>query len=168
MVKNSTRRRPPLAVIFLLVLLPVAFLLAAVGLAGGPMGGFVGEAEVTAIALAEIGLGQVEVEATIRVENTMPVGVTVDRVAYDVYYRHGDDWVRLGRAERTEDFSIPGREAVSVEIAHEVETLSAAAMLLSAIRQGGTAEIRASGSVWVRLWPLTLEVPLESLQTLGL
>ncbi len=167
-MKTSTGNRPPLAVIVLLLCLPVAIVLALLGFAGGHIGRYVVNAEITAITLREVSLSQLEVAATVKVENVMPIGITVDRIAYNVYFLQNDDWIYLGQAERTEDIVVPGRGTTTVEISHEVRTLSAATMLLEAIRQMGQVDMMLSGSAKIAFGPLSLGVPFERTRTLSL
>lgn len=168
MVKTFTRNRPSLAVIVLLICLPIAAILALLGFAGGHIGRYVVNAEVTAIALREIGLSRLEVAATVKVQNVMPIGITVDRIAYNVYFLQNDDWIYLGRAERTEDIVVPGRGTTTIEVSHEVRTLSVATMLLEAIRQMGQVDMMLSGSAKIEFGPLSLGVPFERTRTLSL
>ena len=168
MVKTSTGNRPPLAVIVLLLGLPVAAMLALLGFAGGHIGRYVVNAEVTAITLREVGLSRLELAATVKVENVMPIGITVDRIAYDLYFLQNDDWIYLGRAERTEDIVVPGRGTTTIEVSHEVRTLSVATMLLEAIRQMGQVDMMLSGSARIEFGPLNLAVPFERTRTLSL
>jgi len=128
---------------------------------------YASEAEITRISLREIGFTKLMVDVTVRVENPNPIGATVDRIAYDLYFQLNDEWVFLGRADRTEDVAVGSHEFVSVEVTNEVGTLSAIAMVLQAISHEGVVTVKATGSVWIRVGPIALEVPFEHIRELG-
>jgi len=123
--------------------------------------------EITSIALRRIGLGNLAVDVTVRVENPNPIGATVDRIAYDLYFQLDDEWVRLGRGDRTEDIAIGANDVASVEVSHEVRTLSVVAMLLQAILNEREVTLKAAGYVWIRVGPISLEVPFEHIRALS-
>jgi LEA14-like dessication related protein len=85
---------------------------------------YASEAEITQISVREISLTRLRVDVTVRVENPNPIGATADRVAYDMYFRRGDDWLYLGSANRTEDVSIGSHEVMDVEVTHDISTIS--------------------------------------------
>ncbi len=128
---------------------------------------YAANADITSITLRDISLTKVTVDVTVRVENPNPVGATVDRIAYDIYFQENDDWVYLGRADRTEDIAIGANDIASLEVSNEVGILATIGMLLEAVRQGGTINLKASGSVWIKLGPVSLEVPFEHIRTLS-
>ena len=123
--------------------------------------------EITSITLRDISLTKVTIDVTVRVENPNPIGATVDRIAYDIYFQRNDDWVHLGRADRTEDIIIGSNDSASLVVSNEIEVLSTIGMLLEAVRQGGTINLKASGSVWIKIGPVSIGVPFETIRTLS-
>jgi LEA14-like dessication related protein len=155
--------------IVLVVCLAVVAILAARGFIGAWLGDYAANAQITSIAIRDISRTELTVDITFRVENPNPVGATVDRVAYDIYYLDGDDeWVYLGKGNMTEDVAIGANDAVSLEVPNEIRTLSIVRMVLGSIREGTDINVKAVGSAWVKVGPLILEVPFERSLAAGL
>jgi LEA14-like dessication related protein len=124
--------------------------------------------DVGNISLRDIGLTSVMVDVTVSVENTNSIGVTLDRIAYDIYFEEDGDWVRLGEAERTEDIMIKGKSSTSFSITNQLKIIPSIRMLYQIYTQGGSINLKAVGSAWLKLWPLTFEIPFEQVRTMGL
>jgi LEA14-like dessication related protein len=161
------RSRLGLGFVIVVICLVAATVVGLRGLISCQIESAVPRVQVTSIALREVSLTEVAVDVTVRVENPNSIGATIDRIAYDIHFRRNDDWVHLGEADRTEDVYIAGKEEASIDITHEVGTLSAVTMLSQVIRQAGKVDVRAQGTVWIKVGPVSMEVPFERIRTLG-
>ncbi len=157
--------------LFGLIILVICFLLVAVivvrSCISAEIENYAANADITSITLRDISLTKVTVDVTVRVENPNPIGATVDRIAYDIYFQRNDKWVHLGRADRTEDIVIGSNNSASLVVSNEIEVLSTIEMLLEAVRQGGTINLKVKGSVWIKVGPVSLKVPFEIIRTLS-
>jgi len=165
--KILTRKRILLGLSLLAVCLLLVVFVGLRSYMGCQLEKYASNVEITSIALREIGLTRLRVDVNARVGNPNPIGATVDRIAYDLYFQLNDEWVYLGRADRTEDIAIGSHEVASLEVTNEVGTLSAIAMLLQSISHEGVVTVKATGSVWIRVGPIALEVPFEYIRELG-
>ena len=154
--------------IILLVCLLLAFFLGVPRYIGCQIDKHASNAEITSITLREIGLTRLSVDIGVMVENPNPIGATVDRVAYDIYFQLNNEWVHLGRADKDENIAIGSHEQVTVEVTHEIGTLSVVRMLLQAFLQQGVVDIKASGSVWIKIWFMSFEIPFEHVGAVAL
>jgi LEA14-like dessication related protein len=155
-------KRLVIGLIVLVVCLAVVAILAARGFIGAWLGDYAANAQITSIAIRDISLRELTVDITFSVENPNPVGATIDRLAYDIYYLDANgEWVYLGKGDMTEDVAIGANDAVSLEVPNEIRTLSTIRMVRESIREGTDITVKAVGSAWVKVGPLVLEVPFE-------
>ena len=146
----------------LVVCLAVVAILAARGFIGAWLGDYAANARVTSIAITDVSLRQLKVDITFELENPNPVGATIDKIAYEIYYLNTDgEWVYLGEGEMTEDVAVGANDTVSLVVPNEIRTVSTIRMVRESIREGTDINMKAVGSAWVKVGPLVLEVPFE-------
>lgn len=166
--KTGIRKWLLLGVILIVIFLMVAIFVGLPRYISYQIDRYASNLEITQISLQEIGLTKLRVDVTVTIENPNPVGATIDRISYDMYFKRNDEWVYLGNADRTEDTAIGSHETAVLDVSNDISTLSAITMLLQTVGQKGTVDLKATGSVWIKLGPLSLEVPLEHLRTVQL
>jgi len=124
--------------------------------------------EVEDIRLREVRLTSVLVDVTVSVENTSSLGVTLDRIAYVIYFEEDGEWVELGEGERTDDVIIGARNSTSFDIANKIEFVPSIRALYQLYNQGGSINFKIAGSVWLKVWAFSFEMPFERIKKLGL
>lgn len=167
MSKILTQKRLVFGIVILAVCLLIVAFVAARSYISCQIEKYAANVEITSITLSAVSLTEVTVDVTVRVENPNPVGATVDRIAYDIYFQENDEWVYLGKADRTEDITIGSNDSASLNISNEIETLSIIEMLLEAVRQWGAVNLKVSGSVWIKIGPVSIGVPFETIRALS-
>lgn len=124
--------------------------------------------DIENISLRDVGLTSVLVDVTVSVENTNSVGVTLDRIAYDIYFEKDGGWVKLGEGERTEDVMIEAKSSTSFDITNKIEFIPSIRALYQIYNQGGSLNLKAAGSAWLKFWPFSFEIPFERIKSIGL
>ena len=125
------------------------------------------EVDITDIDIEDFSLTNALVDITMEVENTKPSGVILDRIEYVIYFQEGEEWVQLGKAERTDDVVIRARSSTSFDITNDIEVISIIRAFYQAYSQDGSITLKVAGSAWVKLWPMTFEMPFEQIKTVG-
>lgn len=123
--------------------------------------------EVVSVRLTDISMTTAMVEVSVCVENTNPIGATLDKIEYVVYFEKDGEWVQLGRAERDEDIFIKAGESTCFELENRIDVLSAIVALYQAYKQGGSVDMKVSGTTWVKIWPVTVDIPFERIESVG-
>ncbi len=126
------------------------------------------DVDVGNISLRDIGLTSVLADVTVSVENTNSMGVTLDRISYDIYFEKDGEWVKLGEGERTEDVTIKAKSSTSFSITNQLKIIPSIKALYQAYSQGGSLNLKAAGSAWLKFWPFTFEIPFEQVRTMEL
>ena len=125
------------------------------------------DVDIVGIRFEGISLTAVTVDVTVSVHNSNPVGAVLHRIAYVIYFEEDGRWVQLGSADRTEDVTIKASSSTSFDIINEIGTLTAVAALYEMYKQGGAVNLKVTGSAWVAIGPVTVEVPFERIQKVG-
>ena len=125
------------------------------------------DVDIVGIRFEGISLTAVTVDVTVSVDNSNPVGAVLHRIAYVIYFEEDGRWVQLGSADRTEDVTIKASSSTSFDIINEIGTLTAVAALYEMYKQGGAVNLKVTGSAWVAIGPVTVEVPFERIQKVG-
>jgi LEA14-like dessication related protein len=113
---------------------------------------------VTDIALSDVSLSTMTVNATVNIDNPNPVGATLNRVAFDVYYRDGTDQF-LGHGEKT---AIQVREKgnTTVVIPVRIGTVPAVKAVGSLVRDG-TLTLKVNGTAALDLKVTSYNLPFS-------
>lgn len=126
------------------------------------------DVNIAGLSLKGISLTSAMVEVTVCTENTNPLGVTLDRIAYDIYFDEGGKWVKLGDADRGEDVMIKGNDSTCFDIVNEIKIFSSIRAFYEAYNQHGSVNLKVTGSARLKVWPVSVEVPFERVQKVGL
>jgi LEA14-like dessication related protein len=126
------------------------------------------DVDVVGISLKGISLTTVTVDVTVSVHNSNPVGAVLHRIAYVIYFEEDGKWVQLGSADRTEDVMIKASSSTSFDIINQIGTLSAVAALYEMYNQEGSVTLKVAGSAWVGIGLVSVEVPFERIEKVGL
>jgi len=130
------------------------------------MGKYMGDANITRIAISDISWTTVTIEVTVNVHNPNSRGAVVDKMEYDLYYQTVDDWEYLGVANKNEDISISPYESANVTVSNKIWLPSAIGMLFQSFEQGGPIMIKAVGIIWIKVGPMSIDVPFEHIQNI--
>jgi len=123
--------------------------------------------EVVSVQLKDINMTTVMVEVSVCVENTNPIGATLDKIEYVIYFEREGEWIQLGRAERDEDIPIKAGESACFELENKIDVLSAIVALYQAYKQDGSVDMKVSGTTWLKIWPVTVDIPFERIESVG-
>ncbi|MCK9343604.1 MAG: LEA type 2 family protein [Massilibacteroides sp.] len=93
------------------------------------------------------------------IHNPNPIGATLTRVSFDVYFLDGTEWVFLAHGERG-GFAIQPDAETAVSIPVTVDNLRLVQGLLRGLADG-TVTLRVSGSGSLDFGIATFEVPFE-------
>jgi LEA14-like dessication related protein len=168
MSKIFSRKKLVLGIIASIIITALAFFIVLPRYISCRIENYTSNAEITGIALREISLSSLEMDVTVRVQNPNPIGAVVDQITYDIYFQQNDDWVYLGRGDRSEDAVIGSHDVVNLTVTHEVSTISTILMILGASGQNGDIALRVIGSVWLKIGPLTIEAPIDQIKQVAL
>ena len=125
------------------------------------------DVDIVGIGLKDISLTTLTVNVTVSVHNPNPVSAVLHRIAYVIYFEEDGKWVQLGRADRTEDVMIKANSSTNFDIINKIGILSAIGALYQAYNQGGSATLKVTGSAWVGIGPVSIEVPFERIEKVG-
>lgn len=123
--------------------------------------------QVVSVRLKDISMTTAMVEVSVCVENTNPIGATLDKIEYVIYFEKDGEWVQLGRAEREEDIPIKAGESACFELENKIDVLSAIVALYQAYKQDGSVNMKVSGTTWLKIWPVTVDIPFERIESVG-
>jgi LEA14-like dessication related protein len=120
------------------------------------------------IVLRDIGLTSALVDVTVCVQNTKSTGVTLDRISYTIYFEAiNGNWLQLGTADRTQDVAIKGNSSTCFDISNQVDIISSIIALYQAYEKQGPINLKVTGSAWVKLWLISVEIPFERTKTIS-
>lgn len=123
--------------------------------------------DILTLDLRNLSLTTATVDVTVTVENPNPIGATLDRIAYDIYFEENGRWVHLGTADRLEDVTIRASSSTAFDISNDITILSACRALFQAVTTEVTVNIKVSGSAWFKVGPASFEVPFEEVRALS-
>lgn len=120
------------------------------------------------VSLSNIGLTSALVDVTVCVQNTKSTGTTLDRISYTIYFQATNgNWLQLGTADRTEDVAIKGNSTTCFNISNQVDIVPAIIALYQAYQKQGPINLKVTGSAWVKLWLMSVEIPFERTQEIN-
>jgi LEA14-like dessication related protein len=125
------------------------------------------DVHVVGISLKSISLTTITVNVTLSVHNSSPISAVLHRVAYDIYFEEDGNWVHLGSADRSGDTPIKANSSTNIDVINEIGTFSAAGALYQAYKQGGSVNLKVTGSAWVGIGLVSTEIPFERIETVG-
>jgi LEA14-like dessication related protein len=125
------------------------------------------DVHVVGISLQSISLTTITANVTLSVHNSSPISAILHRVAYDIYFEEDGNWVHLGSADRSGDTTIKANSSTRIDVINEIGTFSAAGALYQAYKQGGSINLKVVGSAWVRIGPITMEIPFQRIEKIG-
>lgn len=124
--------------------------------------------DIRNVSLSNIGLTSAQVDVTVCVQNTKSTGATLDRISYTIYFEALDgNWLKLGIADRTEDVAIKGNSSTCFDMPNQVDIISSIIALYQAYEKQGPINLKVTGSAWVKLWLMSIEIPFERTQTVS-
>lgn len=115
---------------------------------------------VTNILRGETSGEESTVTVSVQIENPNPIGATLDRIEYDIYFGHEGNWMLLGRGERG-TLNIKANAATDFEIATVIENKQLVRALLEFMFSGEPAQMKVDGSAWLKVGPASFKIPFE-------
>lgn len=125
------------------------------------------DVQIVNVRLKDISMTTAMVEVTVCVQNTNPIGATLDKIEYVIYFEKDDEWVQLGRGDREDDIQIKAGDSTCFEVENKIDVLSAIAAMYQAYRQDGSVNMKVSGTTWLKIWPVTVDIPFERIEKVG-
>lgn len=113
---------------------------------------------VTDIALSDVSLQTMTVNTTVNIYNPNPVGATLNKVAFDVYYLD-DTSHYLGHGEQT-GITVKENGNTTVTIPVKIGNIQALQAVGSLVRKGSIV-LRVNGSAFIDLKVYSYELPFE-------
>ncbi|WP_332450890.1 LEA type 2 family protein [Methanoculleus sp.] len=111
------------------------------------------------VTVENITLQSVDLSLQVTIENPNPIGATLNRVAFDVFFLDDGQWVFLAHGERG-GFSVRPRGTTTVSIPVTVDNLRLVQALLRGLSDG-TITLRVSGSGVLDYGVATFEIPFD-------
>ena len=141
----------------LAVTLLVAVLLCSAGCAAPPLQ----EPTITlsGVEIENITPGSTDLSLHLIIHNPNPIGATLTRVSFDIYFLDGTEWVFLAHGERG-GFAVRANGETAISIPVTVDNLRLVQGLLRGLADGAVT-LRVSGSGSLDFGIATFEVPFE-------
>lgn len=111
------------------------------------------------VTIENVTLQSVDLLLQVTIENPNPIGATLTRVAFDVFFLDDGQWVFLAHGERG-GFSVRPRGTTTVSIPVTVDNLRLVQALLRGLSDG-TITLRVSGSGVLDYGVATFEIPFD-------
>ncbi len=166
-LKILTYKWPLLGLLVLVLCIPFIVTAIARDYISSEIEGYEGSANVTDIRIYDLSFPNVTVDVTVSVENPHSQGAVVDRIKYDIFFQVDDEWKRLGEADMDDDISIQPYDTANVTVTNKIGIFSAIAMLFEEFQNDKEpVTVKAAGTIWIKLGPLSVDVPFEHIQSL--
>jgi len=111
------------------------------------------------VTFESVSLQTLNLGVQLQVENPNPVGITLSRVTFDVYYETGSGREYLGHGEQ-ENLTFPKNETVVYTIPVEIDNLQAVKAIPVLVRDRSLPVVVA-GTATVDLKITTVDIPFE-------
>jgi LEA14-like dessication related protein len=125
------------------------------------------DVQIVSVRLTDISMTTAMVEVSVCVQNTNPIGATLDKIEYVIYFEKDDEWVQLGRGDRGDDIQIKAGDSTCFDVENKIDVLSAIVALYQAYKQDGSVNVKVSGTTWLKIWPVTVDIPFERIERVG-
>lgn len=116
--------------------------------------------DVRDIALRDVSLTGTTIDVGLVIDNTNPIGATLDKITYDVYLVNGEE-IFIAHGEKEENIPISANDQTTVIIPTKVSNVG----IIKAIYQGISSEerpkLKVAGSVSLNLKLFSIDVPFE-------
>jgi len=93
------------------------------------------EVKVEGATITSFSLTDLTLDVILSVDNPNPVGITLESLSFDVYYKDGDEWKYLSHGVQTGITIDPGKTMVSVPVTVKNTDLLGAILSLSNTRE---------------------------------
>ncbi|MDD1705499.1 MAG: LEA type 2 family protein [Methanoregulaceae archaeon] len=74
------------------------------------------EVEVAGATITSFSLAELTLDVLLSVDNPNPVGISLESLAFDVYYRDGNEWKYLSHGEQTGIRIEPGKTTITIPV----------------------------------------------------
>lgn len=122
--------------------------------------------EVQDVSLISITPTTAKLNFTLNINNPNPIGATISRLSYEAYFYKDMKWVFLGKGERGE-ILIKERGITAIDVPFELQIKEAILALFQFFFQGRKIDIKVKGSAWLKVGPISFEIPFEQVRTIG-
>lgn len=93
------------------------------------------EVKVEGATVTSFSLTELTLDVIVSVDNPNPVGITLESLSFDVFYRDGDEWKYLSHGEQKDIRIDPGKNVVKVPVTVKTTDLLGAALLFADSRE---------------------------------
>ena len=115
---------------------------------------------VRKISLSEVRYTKGIVDVSVRIENSNPTEVTLDRIEYNIYFGHEGKWLLLGQGEK-ESVEIESDSVIDFRITTVIENNRIVSNLLEDILGTEPTQMKVDGHAWILTEADTFEIPFE-------
>lgn len=125
-------------------------------------------AEVESVKVNQVTVNKTELTVQITAHNPNPLGVTLDKVEYDVYFLQNGNPEFLGEGVRKRNVQIGADADTTFVVPFEAGNSDAIRALAEFARNEGKVRIKVKGSVFVDLKITNLEVPFSKIKSVSI
>jgi len=116
--------------------------------------------EVSDLALRDVSLTSTTIDVGITINNPNPIGVTLNKLAYDVYLVNGNQ-IYLAHGERAETLDIQANDRTTIDIPTEISNVGIIEALYHCISEEKLPKIKVVGSASLNLKFFSVDIPFE-------
>lgn len=122
--------------------------------------------EVSDIALRDVSLTSTTIDVGLIINNPNPIGVTLDKIAYDVYLVNGNQ-LFLAHGEKAEKMDIQANGRTTTNIPTSISNVGIIEALYQCISEEELPKIKVVGSASLNLKFFSIDIPFEKTKDVG-
>ncbi len=116
--------------------------------------------DVRDIALRDVSLTGTTIDVGLVIDNTNPIGATLDKITYDVYLVNGEE-IFIAHGEKEENIPISANDQTTVIIPTKVSNVGIIKAIYQCISSEERPKLKVAGSVSLNLKLFSIDVPFE-------
>ncbi|MGB7001532.1 MAG: LEA type 2 family protein [Halobacteriota archaeon] len=116
--------------------------------------------DVSDIALRDVSLTGTTIDVGLVIDNTNPIGATLDKITYDVYLVNGEE-ILIAHGEKEEKIPVSANDQTTVIIPTEVSNIGIIKAIYQSISGEERPKLKVAGSVSLNLKLFSIDVPFE-------
>jgi len=116
--------------------------------------------EVSGVAIKDVSLTGTTIDVGLVIDNTYPIGATLDKIVYDVYLVNGEQ-IFIAHGEKVEKIQVSASDHTTVNIPTEISNVGIIKALYQNISGEEPPKIKVVGSVSLNLKLFSIDLPFE-------
>ena len=116
--------------------------------------------DVSDIALRDVSLTGTTIDVGLVIDNTNPIGATLDKITYDVYLVNGEE-IFIAHGEKEEKIPVSANDQTTVIIPTKVSNVGIIKAIYQCISSEERPKLKVAGSVSLNLKLFSIDVPFE-------